>query len=192
MIPTQVQLLLTYLGYYSGEIDGKWGPASQAGTREFQRDFGGLDPDGKAGPLTQAALRRAVGENWKRPENPAKEPAEGFWAGIRYFDREEFRCHCGGKYCGGFPEEPEERLLRAADQVREHFSVPVTVSSGVRCPKHNRNVGGVYNSRHLTGKAMDFAVSGIPAQTVLGYVQSLPEIRYAYAINESYVHMDVT
>ena len=78
-----------------------------------------------------------------------------------------------------------------ADDVREHFGKPITVSSGVRCETHNARVGGVSGSRHKRGKAMDFCVSGIPASIVLPYVQSLSGIRYAYAIDSSFVHMDV-
>lgn len=81
--------------------------------------------------------------------------------------------------------------MRAAVKVREHFNVPVTISSGLRCPTHNANNKGVYNSRHLTGKAMDFSVRGFSASSVLAYVQSLPEIRYSYAIDGTWVHMDI-
>jgi uncharacterized protein YcbK (DUF882 family) len=84
-----------------------------------------------------------------------------------------------------------ETLIRVADRVREHFGKPITVSSGRRCANHNARVGGVANSRHLSGKAMDFCVSGKSASQVLEYVQKQPEIRYAYAIDDSYVHMDV-
>ena len=47
-------------------------------------------------------------------------------------------------------------LVRKADALRAHLGVPIHVSSGVRCKSHNAAVGGVSNSRHLTGKAMDF------------------------------------
>ena len=59
----------------------------------------------------------------------------------------------------------------------------------LRCTRHNANVGGVSNSRHLSGKAMDFCVSGVPAATVLSYVKQQKDIRYA--IDGSYVHMDI-
>ena len=115
---------------------------------------------------------------------------ENWWDTVRYFARSEFRCKCG-KYCDGFPAEPSPLLIEQAEQVREHFGAPVYVSSGVRCSKHNANVGGVEGSRHKNGKAMDFRVEGQSAKTVLTYVQALPHIRYAYAIDGSYVHMDV-
>ena len=114
-----------------------------------------------------------------------------FWVGIKNFEREEFACKCGGKYCNGFPVEPERKLVTVADRVREHFGNPAIVSSGVRCQRHNANVGGVSNSRHLYGKAMDFCIVGHRAAEVLAYVQAQPEIAYSYAIDANYVHMDV-
>ena len=121
-----------------------------------------------------------------------KQPTETIdpWSNVKYFSRREFACKCG-RYCNGFPVEPNMLLIEQADIVREHFGTPVFVSSGVRCKQHNANVGGVYGSRHKSGKAMDFRVEGKSANTVLKYVKTLPNIRYAYAIDGSYVHMDV-
>ena len=89
--------------------------------------------------------------------------------------------------------EPEERLVRLADMVRQHFDAPATVSSGVRCQAHNDELpGSVPNSYHLRGKAMDFCVRGVPGATLLAYVKTLP-VHYAYQIgNSDFVHMDVT
>lgn len=120
-----------------------------------------------------------------------EDAAANWWDNIKHFDREEFRCKCGGKYCNGYPAEPAQLLVQVADRVREHFGAPAIVSSGVRCKTHNANVGGVSNSRHMSGKAMDFCVRGKTAAQVLAYVQQQPEIRYAYAIDSCYVHMDV-
>lgn len=41
------------------------------------------------------------------------------------------------------------------EPLREWMNEPVTISSGYRCPKLNRAVGGVSNSQHLTGEAAD-------------------------------------
>lgn len=182
MTTLQVQLLLLYLGYDPGAADGLDGPKTREALRRFQGDFGGLTADGQPGPETEKALKHAVAYGFLRREGAS------FWQDIQWFHRKEFACRCGK--CGGFPAEPEEALIRAAEETRIHFGAPVTVSSGVRCPAHNARVGGVSNSRHLTGKAMDFSVRGIPAERVLAYVTSLPAIRYAYAIDADYVHMD--
>lgn len=41
------------------------------------------------------------------------------------------------------------------DPVRKQLGVPITVTSGFRCPALNRRVGGVSNSQHLSGLAAD-------------------------------------
>lgn len=181
MTTLQVQHLLAYLGYDPGAMDGLDGPKTKLAVTAFQSDFG-LSADGIAGTQTWEALRKAVGDDWKREEG-------GFWKEIAYFQREEFRCPCGK--CGGFPREPEEKLVHLAEKVRLHFSLPVTISSGVRCAAHNERVGGVANSRHLMGKAVDFSVRGVSAERVLSYVKGLKNVRYAYGIDGSFVHMDV-
>ena len=181
----QKQCLLKYLGYYTGNVDGDWGAKSAAATKELQGDYG-LKQDGVFGEKTEEAAKSAVFYG-----NVKKDTVTDDGWGVKHFKRSEFACKCGGKYCNGFPVEPNKTLLAAADKVREHFGVPVRVSSGVRCNQHNANVGGVANSRHKSGKAMDFCVTGRTANTVLNYVKKLPEIRYAYAIDGSYVHMDV-
>lgn len=191
MTNQQKQHLLAYLGYYTGAIDGIWGSKSKEATENFQKDYG-LTVDGVVGPDTEKALRGAVAGTMQ-PVTSGHPPDTGtFWDEIQYFTREEFRCQCGGKYCGGFPAEPNEQLVRIADEVRAHFGRPAHRTSGLRCPQHNKNEGGVSNSRHLTGKALDFWIEGVSGGELLAYVQSRPGIRYAYRIkNGNCVHMDV-
>lgn len=186
MTAKQKQCLLAYLGYYTGQIDGIWGRLSEEATRAFQAGYG-LEEDGIFGADTEKRILEVIGSG-EQPAVKESEDAAHWWKDIRYFTREEFRCPCGA--CGGFPAEPAEKLVRLADQVREHFGAPALPSSGVRCPEHNKEVGGVWNSYHLAGKALDFRVHGKTAAEVLAYVLTLPA-NYAYAIDGSYVHMDV-
>lgn len=158
----QVQCLLAYLGYPVGAPDGITGSQTQQAVKLFQAAEG-LKADGDPGQETQAALLAAVAAG--RMYTPTKvENAETgtFWDEIRYFRRAEFRCQCGGKYCDGFPAEPVEETVRLADEIRRRAGVPLKVSSGVRCKQHNAdpNVGGVWNSLHLTGQAIDLAPIG--------------------------------
>ena len=184
----QKQCLLEYLGYYTPEnsgkfnnVDGELGPKTKAATEKFQTDYG-LEADGIFGPLTEKRILEVIATG----EKPGVD-----WSKVKYFRREEFMCNCGGKYCNGMPVEPVPMLVYTADKIRGNFDKAALVSSGVRCKQHNANVGGVANSRHLEGRAMDFRISGKKAEEVLEYVQSLPEVRYAYAIDSNYVHMDV-
>lgn len=41
------------------------------------------------------------------------------------------------------------------EPLRQHFGVPVAISSGYRCPQLNKAVGGTKSSQHLTGEAAD-------------------------------------
>lgn len=192
MTMKQIQCLLAYFGCYSGAIDGIWGRLSIEGTEKFQNAVG-LKADGVCGPGTQAKLREMIANGEELPKIATEEPpATGtFWDEIKYFTRGEpgIACPCGR--CGGFPVEPSEKLMRLADKVREHFGAPMTPSSTVRCQAHNDELpGSAPNSYHVKGKAMDFSVRGFSAGTILDYVQS-QGVHYAYAINGSYVHMDV-
>ena len=63
------------------------------------------------------------------------------------------------------PEELIPNLKNLCQQVleplREHFGIPIVVSSGYRCPALNRAVGGVSNSQHLTGEATDIVMPNL-------------------------------
>ena len=166
----QIQLLLAYLSYYAGEIDGKWGEQSKSACISFQRDYG-LDADGIAGAMTQKMLKAAVAgtaykvstsDSGTEEDDSAEAESGNFWDGIKYFRRTEFACQCGGKYCNGFPCEPAEETVKICDEIRKRAKVPITISSGIRCEKHNAEVGGVANSNHKYGKAADLICSLSP------------------------------
>ena len=193
MTVKQVQLLLAFLGYDPGDCDGVDGKNTRAALRAFQQAEG-LDPDGIAGQQTQARLREAVFQGrTKTGEEPAAAPpgTGTWWDEIRYFSRQEpyIGCSCG--QCGGFPVEPSEKLMRLADAVRAAAGRPMVPTSTVRCRAHNKAVGGVENSRHLEGKAMDFSIRGWSADRTLALVWQQKDVRYAYAIDGTHVHMDI-
>ena len=63
------------------------------------------------------------------------------------------------------PKELIPSLKNLCEQVleplREHFNKPVVISSGYRCPKLNRLVGGVPNSQHQKGEAADIKLYSV-------------------------------
>ena len=184
MTNEQKQCLLKYLGYYKKDIDGVFGAGSKQATKEFQIDYG-MEGTGVFDSATEKLILEAIAGTAQKAE-----PVDT-WDGIKYFKREEFRCTCGGKYCNGFPAEPSRNLLLLADRIRDHYGVPMIVSSGVRCAIRNAQVGGASASRHMRGLAMDFCIKGKTADQVLEYVWKQPETNYAYKIDANYVHMDV-
>ena len=190
MTMKQKQALLAYLGYYNGPLDGLWGEKSQQATIDFQRAYMEQeDVDGIFGAATEKRILEVIATG-EEPKSVKVDTTTGFWKDIRYFRREEFRCPCGK--CGGFPVEPSEALVKLADRVRAHFDAPATVSSGVRCQAHNDELpNSAPNSYHIRGKAMDFCIQGVPGTKLLAYVRQLP-VHYAYQIDDSFVHMDVS
>lgn len=162
----QKQALLAYLGYYTGQLDGIWGDQSRLATEAFQRDYQ-LTVDGDFGDGTAKRIREviATGEKPVVAENETNTSAD-WWGDIRYFSRAEFRCPCGK--CGGFPVEPQEKMVRTVDEIRHRLGVPVSImdagGSGIRCPEHNAEVGGVANSEHLYGRAADLHSAASPAR----------------------------
>ena len=59
-------------------------------------------------------------------------------------------------------------MVRTVDEIRHRLGIPIGIvtsgGSGVRCSKHNAEVGGVYNSEHLYGRAADLHSSASPAK----------------------------
>lgn len=188
MTVKQIQNLLQYLDYYNGIPDGDFGPLSRQAVTDFQRAFG-LKVDGDPGPETQKALTHAVA--YGMPERKEPEHTADWWDEIEFFDREEFRCQCGGKYCDGYPAEPQEEMVRIADAARKHFKRPANVVSGLRCETWNEIQGGVWNSQHRYGEACDLQIPGVTGAQLMAFLDTQP-IRYAYIINDTNnVHFDI-
>lgn len=166
-------------------VDGLAGEKTKAATAEYQKK-NGLTATGIADEKTRAKIGLDVPEATKTESTTA---SGDWWDDIKYFKRSEFACKCGK--CGGFPVEPKEKLVRVADRIRAQKNSPATVSSGVRCATHNAAVGGVSNSRHKGGKAMDWSVEGTSGAELLALAKKQPEIRYAYIISGNWVHMDI-
>lgn len=173
-------------------VDGLAGEKTKAATAEYQKK-NGLTADGIAGAETRAKI---TGDSSNTASNTTssttnKTASGTWWDDIKYFDRSEFACKCGGRYCNGYPVEPHETLVRLADRVRKEFGAPATISSAVRCNQHNANVGGVSNSKHKLGLAMDISIQGVSGSKLYAWAQKQPEVRYTYIIEGNWVHIDV-
>lgn len=192
MTAKQKQCLLTYLGYYTGPIDGIWGDKSRQATEAFQRDYQ-LTVDGVFRGATVQRIREVIasGEEPKQESVNVDTASPDWWKDIRYFTREECKCKCGGRYCNGYPAEMKESVMRIADAARKHFNAPADVISALRCQRHNANEGGVVNSQHMYGEAMDIRIRGVSSEALYRFIISQPGVRYAYKINDTNVHFDI-
>lgn len=101
------------------------------------------------------------------------------------FKASEFKCKCG---CGKIYIAKE--LVDKLQQLREHYGKSITVSSGYRCPVHNKNVGSDNTSPHLMGVAADISVSGVPSKDVAVIAEQLGFDGIAL-ITDSYIHLDL-
>lgn len=182
----QMQHLLAYLGYYVGEIDGKFGTLSKVSCEAFQKDFGGIAVDGVCGPETEKALKHAIAYGFLRKEEPAK--TDDVW---EHFKRKEFACKCGK--CGGFPVEPDQKLVEILNKIRDHFDAPVVINSGIRCRTHNSSpaVGGATNSQHIYGTAADIRVEGVAPAKVADYAEELLPGTGGIGRYNTFTHVDV-
>lgn len=177
--------------------DGLAGPKTAAALKIWQESRG-LSETGRVDDITWNALMVEI----PRQEQLA-EPVPGadteddsltvvtFWPGIVHFKRDEMRCKCGNRYCNGFPAEPQQLLMELADRARKHFGAPAHVVSGLRCQRWNQIQGGVANSQHMYGEAMDIRIDGVTADELLAFFQKQPEVRYCYKINSTNVHFDI-
>lgn len=169
MTTKQKQLLLAYLGYYVGAINGVWDSGSREACKAFQRDYFQVESevDGICGPKTEKALKHAIAYGM-----PSKKTEEAIgWDGIKHFKKSEFACKCD-KYCNGYPADVDLKMVKWADAIRERIGKPIPINSGLRCKTHNTNVGGVSNSQHLYGTAADL---GCPAGVTPAKMASIAE-----------------
>lgn len=220
----QRQMNLKFLNYYKKEVDGKEGTGTKEAYKAFQKDYNlsvdgiygkntdnkliavikeiqnkiGVTADGIAGNNTIAKLEEYQKKNrlsadgicGKNTIAKLNTKTNLTWDNIKHFKKSEFNCPCCNK------NNIELEVVKIADQIREYFGKPCIVNSGSRCTKHNKKVGGVTNSRHLIGKAIDLKVSGIDGGTLVNYTKQLVKqgkLRYTYRItaNGTAVHIDI-
>ena len=61
----------------------------------------------------------------------------------------------------------------------------------MRCQRWNAISGGVANSQHMYGEAMDICIPGVSAYQLYSWLKQQPGVRYCYVINSTNVHFDI-
>lgn len=80
------------------------------------------------------------------------------------FHLSEFECKCKHSDCQWTVIDTEH--VKKLQRKRSKWRKPVKITSGHRCEKHNRDVGGSKNSRHVKGDATDIVVIGMTPDQV--------------------------
>lgn len=106
---------------------------------------------------------------------------------IKNFTKEELTCRCG---CGKFNVD-EEFLIRL-QAFRYILNLPMNVTSGGRCVKHNKEVGGVNTSCHQCetkkATAVDFYCSNMQKAYTLACSSGLFNEVIWYT-NKHFIHL---
>lgn len=172
----QIQAALILLGHDPGTPDNQNGPKTRKAVSDFQYAHG-LPADGMAGLATEKAIRQALADFAAADSSPAPdlapEPEEieipyplidGYYqipkgANVRVskdFTSSEWDCQ--GVGCCTVTKIAAASI-KNVQGIRTRARAPVTITSGYRCPVHNRDVRGATGSYHLTGDATDIVVA---------------------------------
>ena len=109
----------------------------------------------------------------------------------RNFSRSEFACK-GTNCCGhSAPIQPE--LISALQALRDQLNLPLSITSGFRCNRHNESVGGATRSFHTLGMAADVACpDGLTAEDLAQAAETISAFQQGgIGIYPSWVHLDV-
>ena len=105
------------------------------------------------------------------------------------FTSREFVCKCGKcEYSHDRPDIIVPTLLVALQELRDKYQRPIVITSGRRCERHNRDVGGKIRSYHLTGLAAD--ICGVDMLELARLAPAIPAFRYI-ELHDRYIHVDV-
>lgn len=103
-----------------------------------------------------------------------------------YFTEDEFKCKCG---CG---MDVTQEVKDLCNKARERAGIPFRITSGARCKSHNAKVGGVADSAHTKGLAVDIAFSsGSDTYKIVQSLMSLNIERIGISFPSSFIHFDI-
>jgi uncharacterized protein YcbK (DUF882 family) len=103
---------------------------------------------------------------------------------IKNFRPQEFVCpHCGDV-------KIDSVLVLTLQRLRGFLGEPVIITSAYRCPQHNREIGGVPDSAHVKGYAVDIRSLGSRYRyRVLRFL--FRELITRVGIGKEFIHFDI-
>ena len=99
------------------------------------------------------------------------------------FSIDEFKCPCCGQV------EMQDSFLKLIDIARTTAGVPFVITSGYRCEKHNKDVGGKTDSAHTKGYAAD--IKCVDSSSRFKIINALIKVGFKrIGIADSFIHCD--
>jgi len=108
-----------------------------------------------------------------------------------HFAAQEFACsHCGSVLIDNLLIDKLEAFRTAAG------NNPINITSGYRCPQHNKDEGGALSSLHLYGQAADFEMfdrlNGVEMfKLAVGIFPRVGLYQSGINPNQCYMHVDI-
>ena len=101
----------------------------------------------------------------------------------------EFKCDRGKcQHCGGI-EFMDQGFIERLQRARSCAQIPFHINSGWRCPEHNAEIGGVDNSAHITGNAVDIRARNSRQRFII--VKALLWVGFTrIGVYGTYIHVD--
>ena len=104
---------------------------------------------------------------------------------MRHFDIEEF----DSPDLKGSGQKMNKALLNMLDEAREIAGIPFIINSGFRTAKHNAKVGGISNSSHRTGHAVDIRCADNGHRMIM--LNALQAVGFnRIGIAKTFIHVD--
>lgn len=101
-----------------------------------------------------------------------------------HFSRNEFACRCE---CGN--DKVSQELVSKLEMTRLMYGKPMKITSGIRCEKHNKDVGGLENSSHIHGLAADiYCDDSYTRDQLVGFLRTHFK---RMGIANDFIHVDV-
>jgi uncharacterized protein YcbK (DUF882 family) len=116
---------------------------------------------------------------------------ENKWRDIKRFKPKEFTCDCKG-LCD-HEDLISTKLVWALDKIREQMGKPIKITSGTRCKRHNKMVGGSPYSAHLPLEGVSYAAdiycpdNGFRKDFLALAIQVFPRI----GLGRHFIHVDL-
>lgn len=180
-----VQTALQKLGYYTDKIDGLFGKNTGEAFARWKTD-NFLSDTNLIGQTSWEELQKDAEKinviNWK-----------DFTCKVsKYFTVSEVTQNDSRR----IPKDKniQNNILKIAkelDKIREEWGSPIGVTSWYRPPAINKSVGGVSNSQHINGSAVDIYPIGGDIYKFQTWLDKRWTMALGYGAKKNFVHLDL-